>query len=325
MAALLPCAAALAVAPPARAAGEDRAAAEVLFVKGRDAAKRGDLDVACSAFEESARLEPAPGTMFNLAECEEKRSHLAASWQWFQETLTKLPASDQRRPLVQKRIAALEARLPTLSLRLAPDAPAGTVVTRDSVELGAASFGVALPLDTGIHRVVVTAPNHDASSQDVVLAEGDHRELVVGPGAEAKPAARPLSPSEVPVPPVVPAAPPPAPARSRADTRMLGYVVGGVGVAGIGTALALGAVVIGKSNTVHDHCKPDGTCDAQSAVDASSSGRSLATASTVTFILGAAAVGVGAYFILTSGPSSETSLRATAGVGTASLRLTHVF
>ncbi|HEX4340231.1 MAG TPA: hypothetical protein VH062_30190 [Polyangiaceae bacterium] len=326
---VLPCAAALSVAPPVRAAGDDRAAAEALFAKGRDAAKRGDLDAACGAFEESERLQPAPGTMFNLGDCEEKRNHLAASWQWFEETLAKLPPADERRPLVQKRIAALEARLPTLSIKLSPGASAGAVVTRDSVELRAASLGVALPLDTGIHHIAVTAPGHDESKQDIVLAEGDRRELVVEPGPETKAVTPPLGapvPKTEAVPPTpTPAPPPPAPPE-HADTRMVGYVVAGIGVAGIGTALALGAVAIGKSNTVHDHCiKSANTCDSPSAVDAASSGSTIATASTVTFILGAAAVGVGAYFILTSGPSSETSLHATAGVGSASLRLTHVF
>jgi hypothetical protein len=325
-ASLFPCLAALAIAPVARAAGDDRAAAEALFAKGRDAAKRGDLDAACGAFEESARLEPAPGTMWNLGDCEEKRGHIAASWQWFQEALTKLPAADERRPLVQKRIAALEARVPTLNIRLAADAPSGTVVTRDSAELGAASLGVALPLEPGTHHVLVSAPGHDPNNQDVFLAEGARQELVVAPGPVTQKAEPPLAP---PSPAATPtASPPPVPPRApaRADTRTLGYVVGGVGVAGLVTGLTLGAVALGKSSTVHDDCTPSqGTCRTQSGVDAASSGSTFATASTVTFIIGAAAVGVGAYFILTSGPSSETSLHASAGVGSASLRLTHVF
>ncbi len=319
------CAAAVTVQVPARA-GDDRAAAEALFGKGREAARRGDLEAACGAFEESARLEAAPGTLYNLGDCEEKRGHIAAAWQWFTETLTKLPVADERRPLVQKRIAALEPRVPTLTLRLAPGAP-DAVVARDGVELGPASLGVALPFEPGKHRIVVYAPGHEERGEDVVLVEGEHRELAVAPGPETKPSASAAPPPAAVVPPrPKPLAPSPPPAAAHADTRTLGYVVGGVGVAGIGTALALGAVALGKKSTVADHCNTArGTCDSQAAVDAASSGSTIATASTVTFIVGAAAVGVGAYFILTSGKSSETTLRAGAGVGSASLRLTHVF
>src|SRR5262249_2654152 len=110
----------LGMAPRARAEGDDRAVAEALFDKGRAALKRGDLDAACAAFEESERLEPAPGTMFNLGDCEEKRGHIAVAWQWFEEASQKLSATDKRRALVVARAAALKARVPELTLQLAP-------------------------------------------------------------------------------------------------------------------------------------------------------------------------------------------------------------
>jgi hypothetical protein len=307
--ALLVAAATFSSASVVQASGDDRAAAEALFAKGREAAKRGDLDAACAAFEESTRLDPAPGTMFNLGDCEEKRRHDAAAWQWFQETLTKLSASDQRRPLVQSRIAAIEARLPTLTIRLAPGSPPESVVERDGSELRAASLGVALPLDVGAHHIVVTAPGHDAHAEDVQLAQGDRKELVVAPGPETAPP--PPAPPVI-APPVI--APPPVATpshASHADTRVLGYVVGGVGAASVVTALVLGGVALGEKSTVDDHCnRTTRLCDSQSAVDAASSGSALATASTVTFIVGAAALGVGTYFILTSGKAGETDVRA---------------
>jgi hypothetical protein len=327
--ALLVAAATCASATVARASGDDRAAAEALFAKGRDAAKRGDLDAACAAFEESIRLDPAPGTMFNLGDCEEKRRHDAAAWQWFQETLEKLSESDRRRPLVQSRIAAIEARLPTLTIRLAPGSPPESVVQRDGSELRAASLGVALPLDAGTHHVVVTAPGHAPHAEDVQLAQGDHKELLVAPGPET---AAPPPPVPPPAPPPV-LAPPPAQSSaaapshsSHADTRVLGFVVGGVGAASVVTALVLGGVALGEKSTVDDHCnRTTRLCDSQSAVDAASSGSALATASTVTFIVGAAALGVGTYFVLTSGKSGETDVRAAAGLDGARVSLTRTF
>src|SRR5690349_15059097 len=56
---------------PFAADGEptDPTTADALFEAGRAAAKRGDFKEACEKFAESERLDPAPGTVFNLAEC----------------------------------------------------------------------------------------------------------------------------------------------------------------------------------------------------------------------------------------------------------------
>jgi hypothetical protein len=136
------------------------------------------------------------------------------------------------------------------------------------------------------------------------------------------------------VPPAAPTKPAPAkkpaePAQesTRADTKTLGYVIGGVGVAGIGTALVLGAVALDKKHTLAaDNCNAETrTCDSQEGVDAASAGSTLATASTVTFIVGAAAVGAGVYFILTSGESNSTKVSASAAPGGGAIRLVHSF
>ncbi|NOU28880.1 MAG: hypothetical protein HOO96_13330, partial [Polyangiaceae bacterium] len=46
--------------------------AETLFREGRKALEAGDYAVACAKFAESQRIEPAPGTLLNLAGCEER-------------------------------------------------------------------------------------------------------------------------------------------------------------------------------------------------------------------------------------------------------------
>jgi len=216
-----------------------------------------------------------------------------------------------------------------LAIRLAPDAPEGTTVTRDAIDLRSASLGASLPVDPGAHQVVVSAPGHSERRFVVDIKEGEQKELVVGPG----PAIPPTAPVAV-VPPPAPAKPPPAarppepaPKSTHADTKMLGYVIGGVGVAGIGTALVLGAVALGKKHTLAaDNCNAQTrTCDSQEGVDAASAGSTLATASTVTFIVGAAAVGAGLYFILTSGESNSTKVGASAAPGGGAIRLVHRF
>src|SRR3954466_12769231 len=59
------------------------AQAEVLFRQGRDLLTAGKVAEACSAFEESEKLQPAVTTRLNLAGCREKLGELATAWGMF--------------------------------------------------------------------------------------------------------------------------------------------------------------------------------------------------------------------------------------------------
>jgi hypothetical protein len=65
---------------PAQSAdrANDSATAEALFAAGREAIRRGDYQAACPMFAESNRLDPAVGTVLNLAICEEHLGQLAS-------------------------------------------------------------------------------------------------------------------------------------------------------------------------------------------------------------------------------------------------------
>jgi hypothetical protein len=58
----------------------------VLFRQGRDLLAAGKVAEACSAFEESQKLEPAVTTLFNLAGCREKLGQFATAWGLFLDT-----------------------------------------------------------------------------------------------------------------------------------------------------------------------------------------------------------------------------------------------
>ena len=59
------------------------AQAEVLFRQGRDLMAAGKVAEACSAFDESQRLEPEITTLLNVAACREKLGQLATAWGLF--------------------------------------------------------------------------------------------------------------------------------------------------------------------------------------------------------------------------------------------------
>src|SRR5262245_59061569 len=87
-------AAAFVCALPASARAEN-VSAEALFRAGRAATARGDHAAACTHYRESYRLEQAPGTLLNLALCEETLGKLASAWQHYQDAVFDLSAEDQ--------------------------------------------------------------------------------------------------------------------------------------------------------------------------------------------------------------------------------------
>src|SRR5580700_9176679 len=134
--------------------------AEELFKQGRAALEAKDYSTACPKFSASLQIERAVGTLISLAQCEEATVRLAAARQHWQEAADLADATNDRLnrgPFARQHFAQVDPRVPRLLLRLAAGAPADTSVRRDDVTLGAAAFGVPLPLDPGAHRITVIA------------------------------------------------------------------------------------------------------------------------------------------------------------------------
>jgi len=293
---------------PARAEGTNPAAAEALFDQGRAALAGGDFDTACGRFRESERLDPALGTRFNLADCEEKRGRLATAWSLFRGVVAQLADGDDRRPVAQRRLAALEPRVPRLTMVLAPNAPRSTRVKEGDTEYAEGSFGVALPLDPGMHHLTVAAAGYYPRSLDVALEAGETAEVSIAPGS-------PL-PVEDHAPPVVAHAD---------DHRTLGYVLAGVGATGLVVGIVSGVLVLHQKSIYDDNCDMrQKVCD-QAGKDAGAAGRALSVVSVAGFAAGIAASALGTYFILTSNSNRETSLYGAVAPDTAFFSLRQTF
>jgi hypothetical protein len=211
---LLGCAACcglLATSPTLRAQGDQIAAAEALFVQGRQAMAEARYDVACEAFAESNRLDPAVGTMFNLALCERKRGRIASSWAMYRSVLEKLPPRDPRVAVARQAADELEARLPKLTVNVAEGVPEGAKVFRDEFELTDAMRGLPLPVDPGSYVLVLQIPGHADRKVNVSLAEGETKSITLEAGPE--------SPTPAAAPPTNAPAPPPAAARGDAAAK----------------------------------------------------------------------------------------------------------
>jgi hypothetical protein len=311
----------LGVARPSAAQGRDPAAAEALFDEGRRAMAAGEYAEACAHFAESQRMDPAAGTLINLAECLAKQGKLASAWEKWREALGALGPADNRRRGVERRIAELDRKVPRLTIRLDASAPADSEVERDGVRLGAIALGLPLPIDPGTHTLVIRAPGHEDARAEIEIVDGEKREITVGPGA----------PVVTPVPVASPEAAPPAEADPRPPERgppVLGYVTLGVGVAALAVGGISGAVALGKKGVMDDECAREAgilRCS-DAGLDAAASGRTFAAVANVGVAVGLVGVAAGLYLILsTPGQDTVTAVSMRPVPGGSGLFLEHVF
>jgi hypothetical protein len=279
------------------------AASEALFRAGRDAMQQGDSRTACAKFRESYRLEHAPGTLLNLAVCEEALDELGNAWQHYQEVVHALPADDDRVEIARAHLQRLEPRLPRLTVHRSPGAPEDTRASIGGVELEAASFDTALPMDPGQYEVQVTAPGRLPRSFTVELREGDQSALNVEPGETAPaPVSQPAS-AELPSSPAMRRASPivgdaaDAPSAPRTSLRAaFAYAALGAGGASLVIAAVSGAFALDRAATVDAHC-PNNRCDPR-GLAAVESGKTFYVLGLTTLGVGLASAGAGLYLLL---------------------------
>jgi hypothetical protein len=291
---------ALALGLPGSAVGQtatvDPAASRAQLLQGFELKKQGRFAEALPHLVESVHLDPSnPKALLNLADCEEQlHSLVAAQSHW---VTARDRAAEQSDDLIReeatRRLAALDARIPKLVVRLAPGAPSDTHVSRDGVTLGAVSLGTPLPADPGKHTVDAQQPGFVGRTFDVLLEEGKQAELVVDPGAPAAGTG----------------ASPPAPISTMASTggsrtgplRTAGWVTGGVGLAGVVAGVAFGVAAIVQKDQAD--C-PQNVCSTTNAPehDAALTSAHLSTA----FLIGGTVVAATGATLWFSAPRSQT-------------------
>ena len=292
----------LGVCWPSAAQAQNPAAAEALFDQARAAMAAGSYDIACARFKDSDKLDPAVGTRFNLADCEERRGHVATAWSLFRGVLSELADDDDRKPIAQARARALEPRMPYLTMSRASDTPPGVRVRIDGVELGEASFGVALPMDPGDHEWVLLLPaGGESRRSSFVLREGEHSEIPIRLTSTTQPEQQPSGADE-----------PFSPGGSR---RKWAYVAGSVGVAGVAFGAVTGIITLSKKGTANANCSDKRRVCNQAGINANESGRTFGALSGIGLGVGVVGLAAGAYLWLTDTPAQSTAAHSSIPLG----------
>jgi hypothetical protein len=257
--------------------------------EGRTLRDKGDLKGALDRFRGANEIMHVPTTALEVAKTQvsiglfvEARDTVAAIRQSPEAPNDPEPFKEARSKLLQLD-AGLEGRVPSITIVVhgaaEGDSPA---VAIDGVRVPAAAATLPRSVDPG-HHVVTASSASGEGKQEVDVREGQTAsvEITLVPSGSTTPAApAEEAPSE---------SAPPSSTRSHAPTTLTWI---GVGVAGAGAIAGsiTGAMVLSKTSQLRGQC-PGNVCPSSSFGSLDSTG-TLATVSTVSFIVAGVGAGV---------------------------------
>ena len=275
---------------PAYAA--DTAAAQALFADARKLMNDGKFAEACPKLEESENLDPGMGTMYNLGDCYEHLGRTASAWASFDEVANEAHAASQ--PAREQDARARATKLLPALAHITIDASAvqtvsGLEIARDGTSVGAAQWGLSIPIDPGPHTIIARANGKKEWSSKITIAAQETKRVAV-PMLEDAPVAV--------VPPngdTATSGQDGAPQSDGKSQRTLGLALAGVGVVSLGVGVVFTFISKGEESKANDgDCNSSSNiCKTQNGVDMRHTAIVEGNISTVGFIAGLILAGGG--------------------------------
>lgn len=303
-------------AAPAKLTDEERAAARAAASAGVDLMQQGRYAEALDRFQRAESLVHAPTHLLYIARTQVKLGQLVEASETYLKVTREVLAPDAPRAFVEAQSAAaqeekeLEARIPTLLIRVEGAGATDATVTLDGMVLPPAMVGLAAPVDPGTHALRAVAKDGTSADAQVKLSSGS-RETVVLRLHPAAPALAP-APATAPVPVADTSAPSGGetarPVGGPPAGKVLGWVGVGVGVAG----LAVATVFVGINRTKRtdaDALCPDSKCSVSDRPQIQSLDQQAddaATGAWIGYLAGGAVLATGLVLLLTSGEAKKT-------------------
>lgn len=280
-------------AAPGDSAGSQRA--QVLFDEAIALSDAGQRAAACVKFRESLAAEESVGTLLNVGDCETAEGNSLEAARAFRRAreLNVATVDSERRRVVDdqagRALSALAPMLGELVVRVTPTQVTPTIVLASRPTEKVAPGAVTEVL-AGPQSVVVSAPGYVTATRELTVrgqsrAEVEILLLEASPGIPAE--------------------------RGGVSGSLIGGLV--LGIAGVGGLVAGGvtfAMAAGRSEDIEAHCGPavappscpDG--DPARANDLAQEGKTFATASTIAFAVGGAALATGLTLVVVDVTSS---------------------
>lgn len=308
---------ALAVAHAASAQTGSADAQRARFAAAQTSYDERDFEDALAAFRALAEETNSPNAHLYVARTLRELGRLPEAFDAMQRTLREATARASTEAKYAATRDAAAAELALLAIRVGhvviavADAADGASVTLDGAPVSADRLGTSITVEPGEHAVTLGAPGAALVRRTVMVSGGETKTiaLAAGPAAdESAPAA---------------ATAPPEPARPEGGgVRVAGLVVGGLGIAALGTGIVTGLLSDADYASLEDTCGTS-RCTDPATADTIDRGKTLETISTVGFIGGAALLVAAIPMVVLGGPSEsggETSLVISPGGGALRVR-----
>jgi hypothetical protein len=216
----------------------------------------------------------------------------------------QIEAQRQAQQDAAQELSALAPRIPRLSFAIEGTTGAPTV-TVDGAAVKATLLTSPRPTDPGTHRVVGQVGTRRVE-QDVTLAEGEQRKIVLRFSASGNAAPRSSAAAAT--------SPPLGETTGSSWQRTAGWAGVGVGAAGIVVGTVTGLIVLGKKSSLDSEGCSNGVCSGVGQEDDVRSYNRFRTFSTVGYIAGAVAGAAGVTLLLTA-PTKREAVSAFVGAG----------
>ncbi|RLB64631.1 MAG: hypothetical protein DRI90_04130 [Deltaproteobacteria bacterium] len=214
------------------AQGDDAKAA---FQEGMKLLATGDYDGACAAFERSESPAPTVSTQYQLGRCNESRGRLGSAHRFFLSAagLAEEAGDAARAKTARQRAREVEPKAGKMAIIIPQDRQVeGLTVTCDGIDVPQKNWGKAVPIDSGKHTIVLSAPGMETKSIEAQSGGPGKPTLVEAPALEPGGGAA-TTPTATP-----PAPPPPGDAGPEMVRKSNGAFWAGMGLT-IGGGLAI--------------------------------------------------------------------------------------
>ena len=291
------------------------AVAAAHFNKGRELFMSGQYSTALAEFRAASAVYESPNTRLYIARCERELGHVAAAYIELERAASEAAdrsASDPRyastHDAATSEAKALEAKLARVKVLAPGGLPDGASISVNGADVGAAAVGVAAPIDPGPIEVVAKAPGYVTQKKTATAAAGETVEVKLHLEKEPVATATNSSTNASTAANATATEPrdreqpaPAAPTTSSHGLRNAGFVIGGIGIAG----MAVFGAFAGLAQTRFDQLKNEcgGPCGASygSQID---EGQTFQTIANVALAAGGTMLLTGAIMIV-AGVSTE--------------------
>lgn len=295
-------AAACALSPVAY--GDDDAAA--LFGEANERFDARDYAAALPLFQRALRASGSPNARLYVARCLLELGQVSEAYDQMKQTVaeaTKRAESETKyvptRDSAASELAILEQRVGKIVIAIA-DPPEDLEVRIDDGVIAREKIGKAIAVEPGTLTVVVTAAGKAPKTLKVAVAAGQLETVAISlkdaSAAPADPGSAPPDPVDEPD------------TSSGGGVRIGGFVVAGLGVAGV--AVFVGLAVKAKS----DFDELDAECSGQPCppthADRVAAGRRLQTAANASLVAGGVLVAAGTAMVIFGGPAENDAASA---------------